>query len=64
MDLISVIVLVLILCLVYWAVHRLAAVFGLAPQIVVVIDVALVVLFVLYLLRALGLWSGSLGRLG
>lgn len=60
MDLVSLIVLVLILCVVYWALHRLAAAFGLSPQIVVVLDVLLVLIFIVYLLRAFGVG----GRLG
>lgn len=49
-----VVVAVLILCVVYWALHKIASAFGLPAQIVVVLDVALVVIGVVYLLRLLG----------
>lgn len=52
--LIGLLVALLVACLVYWAVHRLAAVFGLPPQLVALFDVVLVVLVVIYVLRGLG----------
>lgn len=55
MDLIGLLVVFIVLLLVWWAVHRVAATFGAPAQIVVVIDVVLVVIFVLYLLRVFGL---------
>ena len=54
MGLLSLLFVVLILCLVYWAVHRLAAAFGLPAQIVVVIDVLLVIIAVLWIAQWLG----------
>lgn len=63
MDLIGLILLVLVLCVVYWAIHRLAAAFGLANSVVAVLDVLdvlLVLIFVFYLLRAFGL-VGQIG---
>jgi hypothetical protein len=59
MDLVSLLVVVIVLGLVYWAVHRLAGAFGLPSPVMVIIDVVLVVIFVLYLLQVLGLWSGG-----
>ena len=59
MDLIGLLVAVVILGLIYWAVHRLAAAFGLPAPVVVIIDVVLVVIFVLYLLQVLGVYSGG-----
>jgi hypothetical protein len=58
MSLITLLVVVLLLCLVYWAVHRLASAFGLPPQMVVVIDVLLVVVFVVWVLSTLGVLPG------
>lgn len=55
--LIALVVVFLIFCLLYWIVHRLATTFGVAPQIVTVIDVLLVVLFVWYALGRLGVVS-------
>ena len=55
MTLIGLIVVLLVLGLVWWAVHQIAGAFGIPPQVVVVIDVLLVLLFVVYLLRAFGL---------
>lgn len=54
MDLIGLLVAVIILGLVYWAAHRLAAAFGLPAPVVVIIDVVLVIIFVLYLLQFFG----------
>lgn len=54
MDLIGLLFAVIILGLVYWAVHRLAAAFGLPAPVVVIIDVVLVIIFVLYLLQFFG----------
>jgi hypothetical protein len=54
MSLIGLLVVVIIVCLIYWAIHRVAGVFGLPPQILVLIDVVLVVVIVLYLLQAFG----------
>jgi hypothetical protein len=53
MDLIGLLVAVVILGLIYWAVHRLAGAFGLPAPVVVIIDVVLVIIFVLYLLQML-----------
>jgi hypothetical protein len=59
MDLISLLVFLIIIGLVFWAVHTLAGTFGIPGPIVTVIDVVLVIVCVLYLLQALGLWSGG-----
>lgn len=56
MPLLSLLLLVLILCVLYWAIHRLTAAFGLSPQVVAVLDVLLVVLLVLSLVG--WLWPG------
>ncbi len=55
MSLIGLLVIVIVLGLIYWAVHRLAAGFGLPAPFVAVLDVLLVVVFVVYLLDAFGL---------
>ena len=49
-------VLLILLGLVYWAAHRIAAAFGLPSPIVVLVDVLLVCLAVLGLLRWMG-WA-------
>lgn len=54
-NLLALLVGVVILVLVYWAIHRLAGTFGLSPQIVTVIDIILVVVAVLWLLSTVGL---------
>lgn len=51
--LITLIVVVVVAGLAYWALHRLAAAFGLPAPIVAVLDVVIVVAAVLYLLFAL-----------
>ena len=58
--LLTLIVLIVVLGLTYWAVHRLAAAFGVPSPVVALIDVLLVVIFVIVVLNAFGL----LGRLG
>jgi hypothetical protein len=54
MDLLSLLVSLLVLlvvgCLVYWAVHRIEAAFGMPGPIVAVVDVILVIILVLVLL--------------
>lgn len=55
--LITLIVLVIVLGLIYWAVHRLAAAFGVPAPIVTIIDVLLVVIAVFYLLNVFGLFG-------
>jgi hypothetical protein len=54
MDLVSLLVSLLVLlvvgCLVYWAVHRIEAAFGIPGPIVALIDVILVIVLVLVLL--------------
>jgi hypothetical protein len=55
MDLIGLVVVIIVLLVVYWAIHRLAQAFGAPPVVIAVVDVLLVLVFVLYLLRAFGL---------
>jgi hypothetical protein len=54
MDLVSLLVSLLVLlvvgCLVYWAVHRIEAAFGIPGPIVALIDVILVIVLVIVLL--------------
>ncbi len=59
MSLIELVAVFLVLCLVFWAISTLAGVFGIPPQVVVVLQVLLVILAVFYLLSAVGLWSGG-----
>lgn len=53
--LLTLLVLVLLLGLAYWALHRVAGAFGLPAQIVVLLDVLLVVIGVITLIRTVGL---------
>jgi hypothetical protein len=59
MSLIGLIVVVLILCVVVWAVRTLMAAFALPPPIQAVIMVLIVVIFVLWIVSQLGLISGG-----
>jgi uncharacterized membrane protein len=52
-------VFLIIIGLVFWAVKMLSGAFGIPQPIVTVIYVILVVFIVLYLLQALGLYSGG-----
>lgn len=58
MSLISLLVIVILLLLIYWAIHRVADALGAPPIVLTLLDVVLVVVFVLYLLQFLGLTSG------
>ncbi len=62
MSLIGLLVIIIVLGLAWWAVHRLAGAFGLPAPIVAILDVVLVVVFVIYLLDAFGL-TPSLPRI-
>lgn len=55
--LLTLIVVVVVLGVLYWAVHRLAAAFGIPAPLVTLIDVLLVVLLVFLILRVFGLGS-------
>lgn len=50
---VSVLIVLIIVGLIYWAFHKIAAAFGLPAQIVVLIDVAIVVIVVLWLVSTL-----------
>jgi len=54
-GLIALLVVLVVFLVVYWAIHRLAGAFGAPPQVIVVIDVLLVLIFVLYALQSFGL---------
>lgn len=60
MSLLTLLILLVIACLVYWVIHQLAGAFGLPAPIVVVCDVILVIVVVWYLL---GLLTGHPLRL-
>jgi hypothetical protein len=57
MDLITLLLVLLIVLVIYWAVHRLAAVVGMPPQVLVIFDVLLVGVLLLWALDELGLLS-------
>ena len=59
MDLIGLLVFLIVIGVIFWAVHALAGAFGIPAPIVVVVQVILVLICVLYLLSAVGLWSGG-----
>jgi len=59
MSVISLIVFLVIIGLVFWVVRTLSAAFKIPDPIVSVIYVVLVVVVVLWLLQALGLYSGG-----
>jgi len=62
-DLISLLVLLIVVGLLFWAVRALSAAFGIPAPVVTVIYVLLVVFVVLYLLQVLGLQGGPTLRL-
>jgi hypothetical protein len=59
MDIISLLVVLVLIGLVFWAVSALAGAFNIPAPIVVVVQVFLVIIVILYLLQAFGLWSGG-----
>lgn len=59
MSLISLFVVLVFIGLVFWAVKQLSGVFGIPAPVVTVIHVILVIVVVLYLLQAFGLWNGG-----
>ena len=59
MDLIGLLVFLVVIGLVFWAVRALAGAFGIPAPIVTLITVVLVIIAVLYLLQALGLYTGG-----
>jgi hypothetical protein len=61
MDLVGLIVVLLVALLVYWMVHRLAVVVGMAPQVLVIFDVLLVGALALWLLDEVG-WLSRVRR--
>lgn len=60
MDLISLLVMLIVIGLAFWAVHTLSGTFGIPSQFVVVLQVILVIVFVVWVLK----WAGMGGRLG
>ena len=64
MSIIGLVVVLIVICLVYWAVHRIAGAFGIPDQILVIFDVLLVVIFVLWLLQAFGVLNVGSVRIG
>ncbi len=54
MSILGIVVLVIVACLLFWAINYLAAAFGLPPQVKAVLIVILVIVVVLYLVQALG----------
>lgn len=59
MSLLSLLVVVIVICLLYWALTTLTAAFGLDPRIQAVVIVLFVVIAVLYLLGLVG-WGPGL----
>ena len=58
MSIVSLLVVLIIIGLLFWAVRAIAAAFGVPAPIVTVIYVLLVLIVVLWLLQAFGLLSG------
>ena len=59
MDLIGLLVFLIVVGLIFWAVRTLAGALAIPAPVEKVITVLLVVVVVLYLLQAVGLWSGG-----
>lgn len=59
MSLIGLVVMMIVLCVVVWAVRTLMIAFALPPQMQTVVMVLLVLIFVLWILGQFGLLSGG-----
>ena len=59
MSLISLLVALVVIGLIFWATKALSAAFGIPAPIVTLIQVILVIIVVLYILQAFGLWAGG-----
>jgi hypothetical protein len=55
MSLIGLLIVLLIFCLVVWAARQILAAFAIGPPIATVVQVVIVLIFVLWLIEALGL---------
>ena len=58
MSIVGLVVALLVFCLLWWAITKLLAAFGVGDPIATVVKVVFVVLVVLYLLSALGVVGG------
>jgi hypothetical protein len=54
MNIIGILVIVIVACLIWWAIVSLMAAFGLGDPVATVVKVLLVILFCLWLINALG----------
>lgn len=59
MSIIGFLVALIVIGVLLWAVRTLSAALGIPPPIVTVIYVVMVVLTLLWILQALGLWAGG-----
>jgi hypothetical protein len=59
MSLVGLLILLLVFCLIVWAARQLMAAFGIGNPIATVVQVIIVLIFVLWLVEALGLLPGG-----
>ena len=59
MSLIGLLILFLVFCLIVWAARQLMGAFGIGQPIATVVQVVIVLIFVLWLIEALGLLPGG-----
>ena len=59
MSLIGLLILLLVFCLIVWAARQLMGAFGIGQPIATVVQVVIVLIFVLWLIEALGLLPGG-----
>lgn len=58
MSLWGLLIVVLILCLLYWAIHRITKAAGVPDIVIAALDVLLVIIFIVYVLGAFGYGPG------
>jgi hypothetical protein len=59
MSLVGLLILLLVFCLIVWAARQLLAAFGIGQPIATVVQVIIVLIFVLWVIQALGLLSSG-----
>lgn len=63
MSLISLLIVLIVVCVVYWAIRQILAAFAIGPPIATVVQVVFVLLVVLWIVQELGLISGPVLKL-
>lgn len=63
MSLISLLIVLIVVCVVYWAIRQILAAFAIGPPIATVVQVVFVLIVVLWIVQELGVFSGPVIKL-